>query len=817
MTPFPNRYILSLWLATALTAVAQTGPMVGTVKTTEAYFLYRPGEVEKPLRLSVLDSNQHIVATDTADSDNANDYVTKFHITGLTAATAYTYKVEDISGKIPIQLAGPADGLHFKTRMTTGTKGVITAAFVSCANNTSEPVWERIGTLDPDQLILGGDTPYVDVADLATSRLKHRAFLESSFMSSLIRGTSAVGTWDDHDFGLNNGNGVNAADRRANTRQAFVEYRAHEQFGTGTEAVYHKVDLGVMEIFLLDPRWFSQTGPSPVDPSKKTAFGSAQWQWIQQALEASHAPFKVLAMGEVWEDKKNSESDDMFTYWYERDALFDFIRQKAIPGVVLVGGDIHVTRHLIHPQRIGYDLHDFVTSPAHTSVIASLDVPHPSLEWSLQQPRQFLTLTADTRVNPPLLTARYYLADGTVQREVAIPYDKLTPKEGEGLGRGLRAWWSFDGDLKNKSVLGSRIDAEAVNGASLIADGGLRGGAAALSRTANQYLHVGRSALDDNGPAHTLSIWCKPASLPAHGSNDRHFLMESTLGGQVGTDAGYTISAGLKAGTTADKVNLELFTNTLQPAGPASTASPTPLAQGGFSCMLDRSLFTGQWAHVAVTFDSTHLRLYVNGTEVAAHELPVPGPAAETGGFVIGGHREGSGRNFDGLLDEIALWARALSASEINTLYHGGTPEALPTELSHADTDGDTLDDWWELLVGLDPNDASDALADADHDSVPAWLERKAGTNPLTDDSSLYDYLRSINNSGTTPAAMLYRHPSESYLQLKLQGQTSGSLSGWSPLAPGTDTTGSADLGLFKFETSSPSPSPSFFRFTTSP
>ncbi|RYD64312.1 MAG: hypothetical protein EOP83_10075, partial [Verrucomicrobiaceae bacterium] len=714
--------ILSLLLsAAALPAFAQTGPMVGTVKTTEAYFLYRPGAVEKPLRLSVLDANQQIVATSNSDSDDANDYVAKFHVTGLTASTTYTYKIEDLSGGSPVQLAGPADGLHFKTRMVTGTKGVVTMAFVSCANNTSEPVWERIGILNPDQVILGGDTPYVDVADLATSRQKHRAFLETPFMSSLIRGNSAVGTWDDHDFGLNNGNGVNAADRRPNTRKAFVEYRAHDQFGTGAEGVYHKINLGVAEIFLLDPRWWSQTGPSPVDPTKKTAFGQEQWTWIQQALEASKAPFKILTMGEIWVDKKNGENDDQFTYWYERDALYDFIRSKSIPGVVLMGGDIHVSRHLIHRQRIGYDLHDFVTSPAHTSVIPGLDVTHPDLEWSSQEPRQFMTLTADTRVNPPLLTARFYKADGTIQREVAIPYDQLTPKAGQGLGNGLRAWWSFDGDLKNHSILGSRFDAAAMNGASLVADGGLRGGAARFFRDDQQYLRIGRQTLDDtpplperagrnplndNGAAHTFSLWCKPTTLPAHGTADRQFLLESALGGSG--DAGYVLSAGLRtAATDPGKINLELYTVTLQPAGSASTAQPTPLAQGPFACEVDRSLFTDRWAHVAMTFDSTHLRLYVDGTEVAAHALPVPGPAAETAGLIIGGHRTGTGRNFDGLIDEVALWSRALTAAEISTLHHSGTPQALPTEVTAADTDGDTLEDWWEVLNGLDQNDAA--------------------------------------------------------------------------------------------------------------
>jgi hypothetical protein len=695
------RHLLPL-AAMALPLSAQTGPMVGTVKTTEAHFLYRPGAVEKPLRLSVLDARQQVVATSDSASDGADDHVAKFHVKGLRAATDYTYRVEDLSGGSPVQLEGPADGLKFKTRQGTNTKGVVTAAFVSCANGNSEPVWERIGLLGVDQLILGGDTPYIDVQDLATSRDKHRAFLETPFMRSLIRGTPAVGTWDDHDFGLNNGNGVNAADRRGNTREAFVEYRAHDRFGTGTEGVYHKVDLGPMEIFLLDPRWWSQTGASPVDPAKRTCFGPAQWEWIRQSLRDSRAPFKVLAMGQIWVDKKNRESDDMFTYWYERDALYDFIRSEKIPGVMVLGGDIHLSRHLIHRQRIGYDLHDFVTSPAHTSVIPSLDVTHPDLEWSSQEPLQFLTLTADTRSKPPLLTARFRLADGTVQREVAIPYDQLMPKEGEGLGRDLRAWWSFDDDLKNHTVLGERFDATAVNGASRVADGGLRGGAVAFARNGQQYLRIGRQALDDtpplperagrnplhdNGAAHTFSLWCKPSSLPAHGSKERHFLLESALGGSP--LPGYVLSAGFRsAAADSARINLELHTVTLQPAGGESTAQPTPLAQGQFVCELDRTLFTDRWAHVVATFDSTHLRLYLDGKEVARHELPVPGPAAETGGLVIGGHRAGTGRNFDGRIDEVALWSRALAAEEVAALHNGGAPPALPTGIS-GDPDGD--------------------------------------------------------------------------------------------------------------------------------
>lgn len=786
--------------------------MVGTVKTTEAWLLYRPGAVQKNLRLTVLGPGNQVVATNDSSATANDDYVVKFHVAGLKASTVYTYRIDDLSGGAPVQLLGPEDGLHFKTRLPAGTKGIVTTAFVSCANNTTEPVWQRIGILKPDQVIFGGDTPYVDVADLATIRTKHRAFLETPFLSSLIRGTSAVGIWDDHDFGLNNGNGVTCADRRDSTRKAFVEYRAHDQYGNGSEALYHKVDLGAMEIFLLDPRWYSQTVASPVDPAKKTAFGSEQIEWIKASLLASRAPFKVVLIGEVWEDKKNTENDDMFTYWYERDHLLDFMKEKQIPGVVLVGGDIHVSRYLKHPQRLGYDLNDFVTSPGHTSTIASLDVPHPSLEWSSKEPRQFITFTADTLSNPPVLTARFYLADGTMQKEVTLPYNQLSPKAGKGLGRDLRGWWSFDGDFKNQSVLGARVDAEAVNGASLVADGGLRGGAANLTRATSQYLQVSHNALDDNTAAYTASMWCKPSILPAPGSSERQFLIESTLGGEVSDDAGYGISMGLRAGAADQDINVELYTYTLQPAAAASTAAPIPAQQGPFACQVNRSLLENHWSHLTVSFDSTRLRLYLNGSEIASHVLPIPGPLAETGGFVFGGHRQGTGRNFDGLLDEVALWNRVLTAEEISTLYHGGAPQALPNEVAVIDTDGDTMEDWWEMANGLNPNDPADALSDTDHDGVPAWLERTAGTSPLVDNSTMYQYLKDLSGDAENDLPQIFRHPSLNSLSMQLTLEQSANLSDWSIFPRGPELTGQQSGGEFQFHFNTPVTPAWFFR-----
>jgi hypothetical protein len=76
------------------------------------------------------------------------------------------------------------------------------------------------------------------------------------------------------------------------------------------------------------------------------------------------------------------------------------------------------------------------------------------------------------------------------------------------------------------------------------------------------------------------------------------------------------------------------------------------------------NLIAGTWTHLAATYDGSTVRLYVNGQAA--------GSAAKTGGIaqastvpaVIGDQPEG-GRSFDGLIDDLRLYTRALNPSEI--------------------------------------------------------------------------------------------------------------------------------------------------------
>jgi len=640
------------------------GPLVGTVESTTAHVLYRAEAKPTNLKLTVINPDGTVEQTVTAKGVEDNDFVAKFVISKLTPSTTYQYQIESVDGQT--KYIASDDQHSFTTASEKRNGDSVSVSFVSCVDIEPNAMWKEMEQLNVDMLCLMGDTPYIDKSDLSFVRARHRALLQMPELASLIRHTPTVGTWDDHDFGLNNGNGRNMLEGKPNTLKGFVDYRAHNQYGNGKEGVYHKVDLGVMEVFLLDPRYFSQTVPSPVDKTQPTCFGADQWNWLLKNLRASQAPFKVLSMGAIWQDKKNTETDDMFTYWYERDALLNVIKDEQISGVVLLGGDIHVARHLIHPKRVGYDLHDFIISPGHTRTIPKLDAYHPSLEWSLVEGWQFLTLTADGTNDSPTLTAEYRQPNGVVNRKVTMPLKSLTPPATEqpSSSNSLRAYWAFDGDLKNQSVLGSRIHSTAHNGAAIDVDGGVSGDALKLDRAKGQFVNVPRSFLDDNSTAHSVAFWFKPATLPKHQSAERQFLFESTAEGQPSTTSAWHLSLGLRAATNPDKVNLQLYTQTLKPATKPE-AAPSAISQGGFDTNIDRDKILNKWNHVVMTFDSKTLKLYLNGRQVSQHALPVPGPASEFGGLIIGGHRAGTGRNFDGWIDEVKVWQRRILSKEI--------------------------------------------------------------------------------------------------------------------------------------------------------
>ncbi|QDV31829.1 Alkaline phosphatase D precursor [Planctopirus ephydatiae] len=388
------------------------GPVLGHVDHQQAYLFCRaPGATS--VRLSLENGQgQRILQLESAPEKAHDDCVT-FSLQNLQPGTSYRGQLVT-TGSTSLFGADNFDGkFTFTTPAAPETPATITLGLGSCVSSTEfDDLWNQIAAHKVDGFCLLGDTPYIDTNDLSRNRLARRKFWGTlPTLRMLATKIPFWNTWDDHDFGKNDSDGL--MPKKEDIRQAFLEYNALANFGENNEGIYTSFHRGPVEVWLIDDRWFSQTASSWADPAQKTCLGQAQWDWLQRTLKASTAPFKILCTGMVWYPKGNKEKDHWETYSAERDALFAWIKQQQISGVMLISGDIHVSRHHVYgPERVGYPLHECVVSPMHASVNPSLDVQHPARVWSKPAPNVFLKLVASNLESQPKLTATWINRQG---------------------------------------------------------------------------------------------------------------------------------------------------------------------------------------------------------------------------------------------------------------------------------------------------------------------------------------------------------------------------------------------------------------------
>jgi hypothetical protein len=165
---------------------------------------------------------------------------------------------------------------------------------------------------------------------------------------------------------------------------------------------------------------------------------------------------------------------------------------------------------------------------------------------------------------------------------------------------------------------------------------GARGGALRLD--GNAYLEVPSSpAFDALRTGFTIAAWINLPSAPS----------------------AYATVASRQAGSgTWEHFGLGLYTSrgyvTTDDSRAAFTGGAVPL---------------GRWVHMAGTYDGSTMRIYLNGALVGQAGA-VQGPAVDQTPLLIGGNQNGStvGERLVGLLDELRLYQRALTAAEIGAI-----------------------------------------------------------------------------------------------------------------------------------------------------
>jgi uncharacterized repeat protein (TIGR03803 family) len=104
-----------------------------------------------------------------------------------------------------------------------------------------------------------------------------------------------------------------------------------------------------------------------------------------------------------------------------------------------------------------------------------------------------------------------------------------------------------------------------------------------------------------------------------------------------------------------------LYANDFYPLHPAGYVNVG--GSNDISVVDDTALALNSWSHVAMTYDGTMLRLYINGDEVGRRALT--GRIIATNKELRIGGNDVWGEFFDGRIDEVRIYGRALQPSEI--------------------------------------------------------------------------------------------------------------------------------------------------------
>jgi hypothetical protein len=89
----------------------------------------------------------------------------------------------------------------------------------------------------------------------------------------------------------------------------------------------------------------------------------------------------------------------------------------------------------------------------------------------------------------------------------------------------------------------------------------------------------------------------------------------------------------------------------------------------------------GQWNHVALVYDGASRTFYVNGVFAGAGNAPAISP--DTNPSAIGNVVSNNMASFNGLIDELSIYNRALSSNEVNSIYLAGSyGKCLPPSTS---------------------------------------------------------------------------------------------------------------------------------------
>ena len=214
----------------------------------------------------------------------------------------------------------------------------------------------------------------------------------------------------------------------------------------------------------------------------------------------------------------------------------------------------------------------------------------------------------------------------------------------------LISYWSFD-EPSGNAINSVKTGLDGTNNGATVVAGKINN---ARSFTGGQYIEVPDNNIYDLTTAFTLSAWVNVRNTFVTSDN------LAIISKQYNTGSNYPAYVMYMNEQTASMNRSGLITSS---DGTTHTSDHIPT---------NNNALKGQWNLITTSYNNGEIKYYVNGINVYNYTSAVtPGNSADS--LIIGRWRIGtSSSSMEGMIDEVGMWNRVLTDTEVLQLYNNG-------------------------------------------------------------------------------------------------------------------------------------------------
>ena len=291
----------------------------------------------------------------------------------------------------------------------------------------NERMWDTIGAIEPRALLLLGDNVYIDDPETPEMQRFHYYRRQSQpEWGKLAKAVPIYSIWDDHDFTTNDGWGGPDIEKPSWKRDVWEIYKENwdnPYYGGGKEnpGCWFDFRIGNVHFIMIDGRYYRE---SPKDKSP-SMLGPVQMKWLKKTLTDKPATFKVICTNVPMAPKVKPGSKDTWDgYSDERSAIYQFIADQKLPGVVILSADRHRSDAYKVDTKIEgmYPLFEFSSSRLTNQHVHKL-IDHSLFGYNEKQ--SFGRVDFDLTVEDPTVKYTIINIDGKAIHDLTVKLSQL--------------------------------------------------------------------------------------------------------------------------------------------------------------------------------------------------------------------------------------------------------------------------------------------------------------------------------------------------------------------------------------------------------